>query len=167
MGAVIQPFQEAYPVYFSGIYALDAGSFGVENAWNHVQFERVLDLKDELSFCAVKDNKVVGYLIGSRYFMQHSGVAHINRIAVDALYRNLHLGQLLVEYFERAAKLLDIRFLTLEFDQMLRVDTFYKKFGFEQVTGEEEIMDYLTGKDKVHVMERYLSFSRKIYIKRL
>ena len=167
MGAVIQPFQEAYPVYFSGIYALDAGSFGLENAWNHVQFERVLDLKAELSFSAVKDNKAVGFLIGSRYFMQRSGVAHINRIAVDPLYRNFHIGQLLVEHFERAARSLAIQFLTLEFDQILGVDTFYKKCGFEQITGEEEIMDYLTGKDKLHVMERYLSFSRKIYIKRL
>jgi ribosomal protein S18 acetylase RimI-like enzyme len=167
MGVIIQTFKESYPDFSSDIHSIDEASFGSEDAWNSTNFYRDLEQKDRLSFCAVKEDKAVGYIIGSYYNLGDSGAAHINRIAVDPSCRKLHIGNVLVDRFEAAAKSLGIELLTLEFNGNLRVDAFYQKCGFGQISREKEIMDYVLSKNKLHTAELYLSSERKVFIKRL
>lgn len=146
---------------------LDQNVFGANESWGKQEFIKELLYKDELSFLALQDNQLLGFIIASAYKSGGVFKAHINRIVVNQNFRCFGVGKKLIDFFEYRASELSIHFLTLEFDTKLGVDNFYRKLGYKQFTDKNEVNNYLKEKNKMSQKKLYLIFQRKIFYKKL
>lgn len=153
------------PLFLENICQLDSEVFGEGNNWNDSHFYKELPLKKELSFIATKGKKIIGFLMGSAYRTDKGLTAHINRIAVDRLFRNKGVGQELIRYFEDAAIVFKCTYITLEFNEKLNVDSFYIKSGYSPMDQTDDILNYLRAKGKLQLNDRYITFEHRIFIK--
>jgi ribosomal protein S18 acetylase RimI-like enzyme len=167
MDIVIKPFDKKYLDPFSDIHQIDKEAFGKENTWSIDNFLYERNLKDYLSCLAFHGGNLVGFNICSSYSNEPKLKAHINRIAVLRELKNKQIGKKLIDYFERKVSLNNIPIITLEFDKGLCVERFYESCGYSQITNEIDILNYLEEKNKENKKDLFLSFTRKIYEKKL
>jgi ribosomal protein S18 acetylase RimI-like enzyme len=155
------------PSFLDKICQLDSEVFEEGNTWNDLNFYSELPLKKELSCFATTDKKIIGFLIGSAYTTDKGLTAHINRIAVDKNFRNKGVGQEMIRHFEDIAKVSKCAYISLEFDKKLNVDSFYVKSGYLPVNREDDILNYLKAKGKLELLDIYITFERRIFVKNL
>lgn len=169
MHIVIEPFFEKTGSFsfWATVFRIDVTAFGEGNTWNEYNFTREFPLKKELSFLALTDKKIIGFLIGSAYISFKGKTAHLNRIAVDKDFNHKGIGKKLILQFENAATINKCVSITLEFDIALNVESYYKKSGYFPLNQLDEIKSYVKSKGKEESLEKYTTFKRRIYFKDL
>jgi GNAT superfamily N-acetyltransferase len=172
MDIIIYPFFEFenIPNFKEKLIALEKESYspkyGEENCWTWEHYKFSMPHKKELSFYITDlSGELLAYIIASSYTMDGKLTVHYNRAGVDKRYRMLKLGTKLFQAVEKNAKLLGINQLTIEFDQVY-LEPFYLKLGYIQFKTKEEIMSFVSSKEKKDV-ESYLNFERRIYLKKI
>lgn len=96
-------------------------------------FYDVLNMKDQFYFCALHDNKVVGFCsLSARKRLGWQGtIANIDEMIVDEKHRGTGIGRALVEYAERKAR--SVGCSGIELDSALHrkeAHKFYEHLGF-------------------------------------
>lgn len=129
---------------------IDEKAFGA-GAWNQQHFMKPLPGKFEHSLFLMSGKNVVGYNI---LYESGPSTLHISRIAVDSSMETRGYGKQLVNASLKRASDNGYKYITLEFDTSLGVDGFYRKLGFEELTGHA-IADYLGAKDKMGKLHLY------------
>ena len=147
--------------------SLDKDSFGSLDCWKWENFEFNLPDKAYLSFDLHISAELIGYIIGSSYHFNEQTYAHINRIAVKQHARSKGSATILIGEFLHQSNLMKCDSATLEFNALLKLDEFYSKNGFVQMTDNEVIRDYVMSKQKEHLLEQYLKRDRKVFIRKL
>jgi ribosomal protein S18 acetylase RimI-like enzyme len=95
--------------------------------WADDNFLSDYDEKWEVSIAAVKNEKILGYIFGTR----KGGNAHINLLMVDSKNRSSQVGCYLLEQFQGHVKSKGYDKMSLwVYSDLLGVQRFYEKFGF-------------------------------------
>ena len=145
---------------------IDSLCFDSSN-WSKDNFIMELPMKFNLSFMCSYENKVIGYIFGSSYTLENEQTCHINRIAILPNFRSLNIGSKLLTCFENNSRENGFKKISLEFDLVLNVQTFYEKNSFKTVENQEKILCYLNAKSKVSMLELYTRKERKVMIKEI
>jgi len=95
-------------------------SYATYNFWLERNFRRFS--------IAIEDNKIIGFLVGDNTY---GGVGFISWIGVLPEYRKKHIGQLLLENYEKFAK--SKKAHLLELFTYEKVKGFYERMGFKEI----------------------------------
>lgn len=114
--------------------------------------------KWRLSFIALKENQLVGFLVSSVYGKK---IAHIHQISISPNYQNQGIGMRLLNRLVKRCVSINIKTITLECNiNNEKAITFYKGNGFKKMNSMK-IKDYLTIKNKLKRMDQFYPLSPK------
>ena len=117
---------------------IDKRSFGAD-AWHEQHFMKPLPGKFDNSLFLMSGNAVVGYSI---LYESGPSTLHVSRIVVDQAAKGSGYGKQLITASLKKAAEKSYKYVTLEFDNSLGVEGFYKKLGFEKLS-ENAVKDSL------------------------
>tara|TARA_B100001123_G_C15344974_1_gene1036569 strand:- start:4788 stop:5264 length:477 start_codon:yes stop_codon:yes gene_type:complete len=102
-------------------------------AWSKEQFLRELPLKWQLSFIAVIDCTIVGYLIGSKGTSEPQS-SRVNKIVIDRRHQRKGIGKLLMECYFEASMRLDLNRCELTaMCEYTPADRLYTSLGYNNI----------------------------------
>lgn len=129
--------------YIDGLLQLDAkisdelGRVFGNDPWNAANFSKDLKRKWEFSRMALvkSDEKLCGFIISSEQLPRE---IHIHRFAVHSQCRNMGIGNALITEIDAIVRQQGFKRITVEVNcHNERTIAFYKKHGYERMSGSE------------------------------
>jgi ribosomal protein S18 acetylase RimI-like enzyme len=151
------------------IVDLSFQSFG-NNSWSAEQYLTDLPFKWNLSSFVHDGQDLVGYVIFSSYLKKEEVIGHAHNIAINMKYRGMGLSQKLMTYSKDLCVKNRIGAITIEITKSLSAQHIIgviEKLGYSRILNEDDLLDYLTTRNKAHLMQQYLDGSNSVYLNQI